>query len=184
MGQQTPLVHRLEQVRNWFAHSIGEAFREATAIAEPAGSSPPWSLICQRAGVPLISSDERQQVRNAQNPTRGAPLMEFQAVITAIVQRTRQELVSLRNVMNDDAEKLYTAIHRAVEEAEADTLKAYRAAVLPKRAGGMFANATAHAATQSYSTAPATTALTCKSCGAPQLQAGAFDCKYCGNKMV
>jgi hypothetical protein len=28
------------------------------------------------------------------------------------------------------------------------------------------------------------TALTCKSCGAPQLQAGAFECKYCGNQMV
>lgn len=184
MGQQTPLKHRLEQARNWFAHSIGETFREATAIVEPAGTSPAWMAICQRAGVELCSETDREQIRNGQRPTRGAPLMEFQSVITAIVQRTRHELVSLRNIMNDDAEKLYTTIHRAVEEAEADTLKAYRAAVLPKRAGGMFANATAHAGPAVSTSAPLTTALTCKSCGAPQLQAGAFDCKYCGNRMV
>ncbi len=178
------LLDRLQQVRSWFAHSIGEAFREALAIAEPAGTSPAWSALCQRAGVELCSDADRAQIRAGQRPTRGAPLMEFQGVVTAIVQRARYELASLRNHMNDTADKLYGQISRAVEEAEADTLKAYRAAVLPKRAGGMFANATAHAATQSYATAPSSTALTCKSCGAPQLQAGAFECKYCGNRMV
>lgn len=178
------LVERLQQVRAWFAHSVGETFREALAIAEPAGSSPAWAALCERAGVALCSDTDRQQIRAGQRPSRGAPLMEFQQVITAIVQRARYELASLRNVMNDEADRLYDQIRRAVEEAEADTLKAYRAAVLPKRAGGMFANATAHAASQSYATAPSNTALTCKSCGAPQLEAGAFECKYCGNRMV
>jgi hypothetical protein len=178
------LIERLQQVRSWFAHSVGEAFREATAIAEPAGTSPAWAAICHRAGVSLCTEEDRQQIRAGQKPVRGAPLMEFQSVITAIVQRSRHELAAARNHMNDAADKLHTQISRAVEEAEADTLKAYRTAVLPKRAGGMFANATAHAATQSYATAPMSTALTCKSCGAPQLQAGAFECKYCGNQMV
>ena len=181
MGQ---LVEHLQQVRAWFAHSIGEAFREAMAIVEPAGSSPTWVAICERANVPLCSVSDREQIRAGQRPSRGAPLMEFQSVITAIVQRARHQLASLRNVMNDEADKLHGQIHRAVEDAEADTLKAYRAAVLPKKAGGMFANATAHASRVSYPTAPGVSTLTCKSCGAPQLEAGAFDCKYCGNKMV
>lgn len=178
------LIDHLQQVRAWFAHSIGEAFREAMAIVEPAGSSDTWAAVCARAGVPLCSLAERDQIRAGQRPTRGAPLMEFQAVVTAIVQRARLQLVQLRNHMNDEADKLYGQIHRAVEDAEADTLKAYRASVLPKKAGGMFANATAHASRVSYPTAPSVTSLTCKSCGAPQLEAGALDCKYCGNKMV
>ncbi|MBI2392706.1 MAG: hypothetical protein HYV09_24180 [Deltaproteobacteria bacterium] len=181
MGQ---LTDRLQQLRGWFALSVGEAFREASAIAEPAGTSPAWAAICARAGVPLCSDDDRAQIRAGQRPTRGAPLMEFQAVIAAIVRRTRQELAGLRNVMNDEADKLHDQIRRAVDGAEDETLRAYRNLVLPKRAGGMFANATAHVATSAFQTAPAATSLTCKSCGAPHLEAGAFDCKYCGNRMV
>ena len=68
------------------------------------------------------------------------------------------------------------------------SLRAYQNAVLPKRKGGMFANATAHATSGSpafgAAAAPGSTALTCRHCGAPQMQAGAFDCKYCGNRMV
>ncbi|MGZ3419758.1 MAG: hypothetical protein ACXVEF_21205 [Polyangiales bacterium] len=175
---------RLLQVRAWYAQSLGEAFREASAITEPAGSSPAWVAICQRAGVAMCSPEEREQIRNGQRPTRGAPLMEFQAVVDAIVKRTRYEHASLRNVMSDDFDKLWEEVRRVVEETEADMLKAYRAAVLPKRSGGMFANATAHVSGNGPQVGAMTTTLTCKSCGAPQLEAGAFVCKYCGNKIV
>jgi hypothetical protein len=177
-------IERLVQVRTWFASSLGEAFREATAIPEPAGSSSAWTAICQRAGVAMCSDVEREQIRNGQRPVRGAPLMEFQAVVDAIVKRTRYEHASLRNISNDDIDRVWEEVRRAVEETEGDMLRAYRAAVLPKRAGGMFANATAHVSGNAQPLGATTVTLTCRSCGAPQLEAGRFDCKYCGNKLV
>lgn len=179
------LVDQLHQLRAWFAGSIGEAFREANAIAEPAGSSPSWQAICARNGVAIVSHEEREQIRNGQRPTRGAPLMEFQQVVSVIVRNARYHLANLRNVHNDDADRLHDQIRRAIEDAENEMLRAYQNAVLPKRKGGMFANATAHVSNNAATAAaPASTALTCRHCGAPQLQAGAFDCKYCGNRMV
>jgi hypothetical protein len=181
------LVEQLHQLRAWFAGSIGEAFREANAIAEPAGSSPSWAAVCARNGVSLVDAAEREQIRNGQRPTRGAPLMEFQQVVSVIVRNARYHLASLRNVHNDEADRLHDQIRIAIEDAESEMLRAYQKAILPARKGGMFANATAHATgTPSYAAAasPGSTALTCRHCGAPQLQAGAFDCKYCGNRMV
>jgi len=179
------LVQQLHQLRAWFAGSIGEAFREANAIAEPAGTSPPWESICARNSVVVITHEEREQIRNGQRPTRGAPLMEFQSVVSVIVRNARYHLASLRNVHNDEGDRLHDEIRRAIEDAEGEMLRAYQNAVLPKRKGGMFANATAHVTSGVTAAAsPATTALTCRHCGAPQLQAGAFDCKYCGNRMV
>ncbi len=179
------LIERLQQLRQWFAASVGEAFREANAIAEPAGTSPSWQAVCARNGVPIVSEQEREQIRNGQRPTRGAPLMEFQQVVAMIVRNARYHLASLRNVHNDEADRLHDQIRRAIEEAESDMLRAYQNAVLPKRKGGMFANATAHVTSGiAAAAAPGSTALTCRHCGAPQLEAGAFDCKYCGNRMV
>ena len=178
------LVQQLLQMRYWFATSVGEAFREANAIAEPAGTSPSWEAICARHGVATIGTEERAQIRNGQRPTRGAPLMEFQQVVSVIVRNARYHLASLRNVHNDEADRLHDQLRIAIEDAENEMLRAYQKAVLPARKGGMFANVTAHVSNAAPAASPATTALTCRQCGAPQLQAGAVDCKYCGNRML
>ena len=174
----------IERLRGFFGASLGEAFAAASSIVEPAGRSPQWDAVCTKWGVAQLSDEERTQIRAGTRPTKGAAVMEMQLVVSAIVQRGRYELGSLRTpAYHYDLDRLFDQVQRAVESAEADVMTQYRNLVLPKR-GGMFANATANVSGNPKPMGAAGSTLLCRTCGAPQQQPEDFLCKYCGNKMV
>jgi hypothetical protein len=174
----------LDRLRGLFGASLGEAYAVAFAVEEPAGRSPQWDAVCKKWGVTQIGDEERAQIRAATRPTRGAAVMELQLVVSAIVQRGRYELGALRTpAYHYDLDRSYENVQRLVEGAEQEVMSGYKTTVLPKR-GGMFANVAAHAAGAQKPMGAASAGLLCRTCGAPQLQAEDFNCKYCGNRMV
>ncbi len=155
------------------------------SIEEGAGSSPGWGQVCTYFGVPLISDEERGQVRAAQRPIRGAPVMEVHSVVGVVVQRAR---VSLNGVSLDEAppevEMFYEQLRLLFERTERELIAAYRRAVLPQR-HGMFGNVMAHHDPSGTAPAgPRAYSLTCRHCGAPRLSDEDFECPYCGQNMA
>ncbi len=177
------LAH-LESLRQWLSHSLAAIFREAIAIEQPAGSSPTWLQACQFHGVPPLSDAERDEVRRAQSPLRGAPVMELSQMVTSVVRQAHQ---SLRAVVRDDSPAVESALEKLkmlLDRTEREAVDAYKRAVLPKRQG-MFANVLAHhdaGASTAFSGGAHT--LLCGTCGAPRLNDRDFNCPFCGNHMA
>ena len=178
-------VDAIQHARGSFGQNLGEAYAAAIAVTEPAGHTEAWADVCRKWGVSLLGDEERAQIRTGQRPTKGAPVMEFQLVVSAIIQRGRHDLASVRTAAyHYDLDKSFDEVWRMVDGAENDLMATYRGQVLPKR-GGMFANVTAHVGSGPAPMAGASgSTLCCRTCGAPQQQATDFMCKYCGNKMV
>jgi hypothetical protein len=169
-----------------FRDQVGEAFRAAHEVAEPAGRSPAWQQVCARWNVALISDAERQQVRAAQRPLRGAAVMELQEVTSRIVGLHR---AAVKRIDPWDAgaavESKHQRLVNLIDRTESELLQAYRDAVLPK-AAGMFANVFVGT---SGSPRPATQGassytITCRWCGAPRLSARDLMCGYCDQSLV
>jgi hypothetical protein len=184
MSTRDETEQALQRLSGFLGSSLGEVYASASAVDEPAGSSPSWDMVRAKWGVTPLSEEERTQIRAGTRPTRGAPVMEVQAVVSAIVARARYELGAVRTAAyHYDLDRPFDHLRRAVEEGENDVMSAYRTLVLPKR-GGMFANATAHASGAPKPQGAASAVLLCRTCGAPQLKAEDFMCKYCGNRMA
>ncbi len=183
----TPLLQHLVQLRQWFSQSVTWIFREATAVTEPAGGSPGWAQVLATYEVAAISDQERQQVRAAQRPERGAPVMEVHAVITAVARRARAALKGLDmwDAPPDEESHLDQSM-MLIERTERELITAYKLAVLPKRQGGMFGNVMANhdPAGAAATSGPRAHSLTCVHCGAPRLSEQDFECPYCGNHMA
>lgn len=183
----TPRLQHLVQLRQWFSQSVAWIFREATSVAEPAGGSPGWGQVLATYEVSAISDPERQQVRAAQRPERGAPVMEVHAVVTTVARRARGALKGID--MWDappDEESHFDQSMMLIERTERELIAAYKQAVLPKRQGGMFANvmASQRPAASAADAGPRAHSLTCVHCGAPRLSDKDFECPYCGNHMA
>ena len=166
-----------------FREQIAESFAAAYAIEEPAGGTPEWQQLCQRYGAQLISDTDRNQVRAAQRPLRGAPAMELQPVVKAICRENR---IACKKIDVWDAgssvEFKHQSLMSLIERTETELLVAYRGAVLPKRTG-MFAHVVTSgtpAAAQSMSAS----AITCRACGGPRLSDKDFTCAYCGTQFA
>jgi hypothetical protein len=184
MTTKEQTVHALAHLRAFLGTSFGEVFSAASAVAEPAGSSPAWDLVREKWGVAKLSDEERGQIRAATRPSSGAPVMEVQLVVMAIAQRAREELGALRTPSyHYDLDRSYDQARRALEEGENEVMNAYRAQVLPKRRS-MFANATAHVAGAAQPQGAQSATLLCGTCGAPQSKPEDFMCRYCNSKMV
>lgn len=179
------MTAELEQLHAWFARAIGAAFCEALAIPEPAGGSPAWARACDEHGVPLISEQARAEVRAAQRPIRGAPVMELAQVVTAIVGATRAHLEHVAVAAPAEIARR-DGLRRLLERADREVIEAYKRVVLPRRAG-MFANVLAHHDASARAPAlgvPGADALLCQTCGAPRLGDRDLECAFCGNHMA
>ena len=182
----TPRLQHLEQIRQWFVLTISRVFQDATAIEEGAGGSPAWSQDCATFEVRLLSDEERQQVRAAQRPLRGAPVMELHGVVTELARRARVALAAVDLYdASPEEESLQERTLLLVERTERDLITAYKKAVLPKRQGGMFGNVMAnHNPGAAAGTGPRAHSLLCMHCGAPRLSDQDFECPYCGQHMA
>lgn len=169
-----------------FRDQVGEAFRAAYEVDEGAGLSPAWQQVCARWSVALITEPERQQVRAAQRPLRGAAVMELQEVVSRIVGLHRP---AVRRIDPWDAgaavESKHQRLLNLIDRTENELLQAYRDAVLPK-AAGMFANVFTGASPgpKPANTGPATYTITCRWCGAPRLSVRDLMCGYCDQSLV
>jgi len=165
---------------------VGQAFDAAYAVTDPAGLDPAWQTTCQRWGVAHISDEERQQVRAAQKPLRGASAIEFLGVVKAIVKTHR---IATKRLDTWDAHSAIEAKHSRLssllDRTDSELITAYKGAVLPKP-GGMFAHAMAGAATGSKpaQAGPTTSTLRCRGCGAPRLSTADLICAYCDQRLV
>jgi len=169
---------------NEFSGQISKIFLVAREVDEPAGTSSAWAGLCERYGVRAISDEERQEVLRAQNPTRGAAVVEFFDVVhricadhRALVRRT------CRGVDDDEVDRQCRRLANLVERTERELVEAYRRAVLPPRQG-MFANVFAGSSGASARSGPSAATLTCRHCGAPRLSVDDLECAYCGQKMI
>lgn len=169
-----------------FRADIGQAFNAAYAVEEPAGVTPDWQAMCQHWGVAHISDDERQQVRAAQKPLRGASAIEFLGVVKAIVKTHR---IATKKLDSWDAhstiEAKHTRLRSLLDRTDNELITAYKTAVLPKP-GGMFAHAMAGAGAgpKPAQTGPTTSTLSCRGCGAPRLSTTDLICAYCDQQLV
>lgn len=175
----------LEQLRTWFSQTIGRAYQTAWGVAEPAGATAEWQQICAYFGVPLLSDQERGEVRAAQRPTRGAAVMELSQVISAIVRQARVSLMSVdTSEAHPNTQSLQEQLRMLFERTERETVDAYKRAVLPQRVG-MFGNVMAHhdGAAKQHTDAIAHSLL-CRTCGAPRLNTTDFICPFCNQHMA
>lgn len=172
----------LDQLHGWLARAIGAAFCEAVAVAEPAGSSPAWARACAEHGVPVISEQARAEVRRAQRPLRGAPVMELAQVVTAIVRAARARLEHIW-VASPAETSRRDKLRLLLDRADREVIEAYKRVVLPRRAG-MFANVLAHHGGAPAAAAPSADVLLCQTCGGPRLGERDLVCGFCGNHMA
>jgi rubrerythrin len=178
------LTH-LQALRAWFAQNMAAIFREALAIDEPAGHSPAWQQACAYHQVPLMSDEEREQVRRLQKPIRGAAVMELSQMVSSVVRQARSSLHAVPNDGSQEAETALDQLRQLLDRSEQQSVDAYKRAVLPKRKG-MFGNVLAHHdddAPAAMAT-PSTHTLCCRTCGAPRLNDQDFNCPFCGNHMA
>ena len=178
-------AERLFELDVWLCAAVARAFDLAYAIEEPAGTSDEWEAGLSYFGLLKISDKEREEIRAAQKPIRGAPVLEFRNMVVAIVEKSR---ASLRQITAFDAptdvEILHTRLTRKLERTENELTEAYRRAVLPQRKG-MFGNVFAHHDEGQKSQASAVAhALRCKHCGAPRLRDSDFTCAFCEEPMA
>lgn len=178
-------IEQLDRIWIEFRTAVGEAFRLAYAVDQPAGVTPEWAALCARYGAAHISDEDRQQVLAAQKPLRGAAAMELFAVIKEICRAHR---IATKHIDTWDAgnkaEWKQQALLNLIERTDNELLSAYRNAVLPKRQG-MFGNIFAAGAPQApAAVAPSASTLSCRSCGAPRLSDKDFTCAYCGQQMA
>jgi len=176
---------RLEELGDWFARSIRTVFETAYAIEEPAGVSDAWRAVCEQHGVTPIDDEERQQVRAAQRPLRGAPVMEMVPIVSEIC---RQGRVALNRIdvweEGQEAKTLHERLGNLFGRTDRELVGAYKKAVLPKP-GGMFANVLAsHDPSKKTKGGASAHSLRCKTCGAPRLNDEDFTCAFCDNPMV
>lgn len=177
---------KVEEIRDWFSQSIQHVFETAYGIEEPAGTSEGWQAVCAQYGVTPIDDEERQQVRAAQKPTRGAPVMELGPVVEEIC---RQGRVALNRIdvweAPQEAKTLHERLGNLFSRTNNELVGAYKKAVLPKPAGGMFGNVFAsHDPSKKAKSGPSAHTLRCKTCGAPRLSDQDFTCAFCQNEMV
>lgn len=175
------LAH-LDALRQWLAQSLAAIFREAFAIEQPAGSSPNWLQACQFHGVPPLSDAERDEVRRAQSPLRGAPVMELSQMVGSVLRQARRSLHAVPPDDSPAAESAHEKLRMLLDRSEREVVDAYKRAVLPKRQG-MFANVRAHHVAGA-SFAGGSHTLCCGNCGAPRLAERDFNCPFCGNHMA
>ncbi len=117
----------LEELHDWFSRSISSAYRQAWSVEEPAGVAPEWREICTSFEVTPISDEEREQVRRAQRPHRGAAVMEVAQVISAIVDQAK---VSLGHVdptgVSPELASVHDKLRRLIERTEREVVEAHR----------------------------------------------------------
>ena len=178
------LTH-LQALRSWFAQSLAAIFREALAIDEPAGCTPAWQQACVYHSVPIMSDEEREQVRRLQKPLRGAAVMELSQMVTSVVRQARGSLHAVPNDGSQAAETALDQLRMLLDRTEREAVEAYKRAVLPKRQG-MFGNVLAHHDDSASSpvAVPSTHTLCCRTCGAPRLNDQDFNCPFCGNHLA
>jgi hypothetical protein len=172
-------LEHLQALRRWICQSVGGVFHEAADVVEPAGTSPGWQALCARMGVSAIDDAERAQVRAAQKPLRGVPVMEFAAVMKAVVHQARQSLAMVNPHAGGVVESTYEQVRIMLDRTERESVAAYKRAVLPKPRG-MFDHVL-DSKSQTPAFAGGANILYCRTCGAPQLQEREVVCPFCGN---
>jgi hypothetical protein len=177
---------RLEQLREDLTRGIRQIFFTAMAVEEPAGRSEEWAALCAHYGVALVSDAERDQIRAAQKPLRGAPVMEFRAVVERLARWMRVETKKV-NVFDapSDVERMHDKMLLLLDRIERELVTSYSGEVLPKRQG-MFGNVMAHHDPNKKPVWDSSRAhaLTCRHCGAPRLKAGDLVCAFCDRNMT
>ncbi len=180
-------LERVETLGAQLKTAIAQVFDCAITIEEGAGTSHQWQALCAHWGVHSVSEQEREEIRVAQKPERGAPVMEVGAVIEAIVKWARIEAKRIDTW--DDPHEVRVAhekLSRLVDRIADELGASYRNLVLPPRRG-MFGNVLAHhdaaAKKNAWEKAHAHT-MRCRHCGAPRLRDADLTCAFCDQSMA
>lgn len=179
---------RVEQVSQSLSDGITQIFDTAMSVDDPAGTNAEWDALRAHYGVDAISDEEREQVRAAQRPTRGAALMELSQTVKSLCFWARREAKRIDVDIIDDPPELrvlHARLVSLVDRVDDELDAAYRAAVLPARQG-MFGNVLKHhdpnAPKPKWHKSQAMT-FKCKNCGAPKLSKSDTECPFCGKPL-
>jgi hypothetical protein len=179
---------RVEQVTKTLREGITQIFDTAMSVDDPAGTNAEWDALRNHYGVAAISDAEREQVRAAQSPTRGAALMELSQTVKSLCTWARRETKRIDIDIIDDPPELRVMHQRLVglvDRVDDELGSAYRAAVLPARKG-MFGNVLIHhdaSAPKPKWHKSQTLVFKCKNCGAPKLSKTDTECPFCGRPL-
>ncbi len=179
---------RVEQVLGSLRQGVTQIFDTALSVDEPAGTNAEWDALRAHYGVAPITDPEREQVRAAQKPTRGAALMEVSQTVKSLCVWARREAKRIDiDIIDDPPEMrvLHARLVGLVDRVDNEIGSAYRAAVLPARQG-MFGNVLMHhdpnAPKPKWHKSQAA-AFKCKNCGAPKLSKSDTECAFCGQPL-
>ena len=157
------------------------------ARACPPGGNFKWDEMMAHYGAPARSPEERMVEAVEKQLPKGAVPSEVEATVRAMAQQAAAELdrIESRSGKSPDGN-----IVRAWLNGLADlTAMQYLQGLTQKSAvGAIFANARAHAGDRWWEKLGATyktaKVLVCRHCGAPQMEAADFICKFCSGHML
>jgi hypothetical protein len=177
---------QVEYITTTLRQGITQIFDTAIAVDEPAGTNPEWDALRDHYGVTAIDETERDEIRAATKPTRGAALMELSQTVKSLVFWARRETKRV-DVWDDSPETkvLHARLEGLVDRVDDELERAYRGAVLPAR-GGMFGNVMAHhdaSAPKPKWHKSQALVFKCKNCGAPKLSKTDTECPFCSNPL-
>ncbi|MFT3712302.1 MAG: hypothetical protein QM817_32045 [Archangium sp.] len=153
---------------------------DAALDVEPPGGLPDsWAATLKQLGVKPLGDDARIAAIKEHKQTKGAPLPEVSACLTALSTLAKKQLEPLRRGLSaEQALAVDDGVHRFTDQA----LAHYRAKATEKKK--MFGAAKALAAQHQYGSGLNATAyvLGCASCHAPRL-GDALHCAFCGGQL-
>jgi hypothetical protein len=170
-----------------FLATWGELTTRLTALLDaaldvepPGGLSDAWAAVLSRHGVEPLGEGARVAAIKSGGQTKGAPIVEVEQCLAALVLQARRALEPLRASLDEaQARAVDDGLHRFTHEAAAH----YRAKATEKKKK-MFGAARALAAQHQYGTGRNATAyvLGCGACHAPRL-ADELVCAFCGGSL-
>jgi hypothetical protein len=157
------------------------------ARAAPPGGNHEWDKVMAHYGAPARSPEERLMEAAEKQLPKGAVPSEVELTVRAMAAQATAELdrIEARQGQNADGR-----IVRSWLGGLADlTAMQYLQGLVQKSAvGAIFANAKAHVNDRWWEKMGASyksvKVLVCRTCGAPQMEAADYACKYCGGHLM
>lgn len=158
---------------------LSEVVEGALDVEPPGGLPEAWAHVVRGLGVTPVRDAERLAAMKEHQQTKGAPLPEVEACLTALARLAAAQLEPLQRTLSaDQAAAVRDGVHRFTHEA----LAHYRARATEKKK--MFGAAKALAAQHQYGKGLNATSyvLGCSTCHAPRL-ASELHCAFCGGTL-
>jgi hypothetical protein len=158
-----------------------------TARAAPPGGNFKWDQVMAHYGAQPKSAEERLMEAAEKQLPKGAVPSEVEITVRAMAAQATAELDRIEGRTGKTADgNLVRAWLNGLPDLT--SLQYLQGLVQKSAVGAIFANAKAHVGDRWWEKMGAgyktVKVLVCKTCGAPQMEAADFACKFCGGHLM